>query len=147
IVFSSGFNGKESRAYYDFDLPERTGLARVPKARPVTLADLPPLPPDVSRFSMLRIDYTALFDARLPALHKLTPDESFGVEEGAKSPEEISRLRRQYLEREINKTAGINIRDDLLAHLGDKFVMYQTPVEGFFALGTVACISVKDAAK
>ena len=37
--------------------------------------------------------------------------------------------------------------DDLLPHLGDKLVVFQSPTEGVQVFGTVVCISVKDAAK
>ena len=146
IVFSSGFNGKESRALYEFDLPgERKGLAKIIKSTPVTLADLPPLPPDVSRFSLLRIDPTGAYDAGLVAFDTLSAGESFGVEDQAKTPEEIAKLRKAYLERELNKFLGLNMKEDLLPHLGDKLVIYQTPTEGLSVFGTVICISVKDA--
>ncbi|MBX9627076.1 MAG: DUF3352 domain-containing protein [Gemmataceae bacterium] len=147
VVFSSGFKGKESRALYEFDLPgERKGVARVLKQSPVTLADLPPLPPDASRFSLLRVDYTAAFDAGLTVLDALVP-EQFGVEDQGKTPAEVSKLRREFLERELNKATGIDARADLLAHLGDKVCIYQSPTEGLSVLGTVLCISVKDPAR
>jgi hypothetical protein len=148
IVFSSGFKGKESRALYELDLPgERQGLAKIIKPKPITLADLPPLPPDVSRFSMLRMDYTGFHDALLVAYDALAASESFGVEDEAKTPEEAAKLRKAYLERELTKTLGLNLKEDLFPHLGDKFVMYQTPSEGLSVFGTVICISVKDAEK
>lgn len=147
VVFSSGFSGKESRALYEFDLPgERRGLARVLKSTPVKADDLPPLPPDVSRFSLLRVDYTAGFDAGLTVIDALV-QEQFGVEEMGKTPAEVSKLRREFLERELNKVAGIDARADLLAHLGDKVCIFQSPTEGLSVLGTVVCISVKDGAK
>lgn len=147
IVFSSGFKGKESRALYEFDLPgPRQGLAKIIKSTPVTLADLPPLPPDVNRFSLLRIDPMGAYEAGLVAFDSFT-GESFGVEEKGKTPEEIAKLRKAYLERELNKFLGLSLKEDLLPHLGDKFVIYQTPSEGLSVFGTVICISVKDAAK
>lgn len=147
IVFSSGFNGKESRALYELDLPgERKGLAKIVKPRPVTLADLPPLPPDVSRFSLLRIDGGGLYDAGLVAFDSFA-GESFGVEDGAKTPAEIAKLRKAHLERELTKFLGLNVKDELLPHLGDKIVLYQTPTEGLSVFGQVVCISVKDAEK
>lgn len=147
VVFSSGFKGKESRALYEVDLPgERKGVARILKPSPVTLADLPPLPPDVSRFSLLRVDYTAAFDAGLTLIDALV-QEPFGVEEMGKTPAEVSKLRKEFLERELNKAAGIDARADLLANLGDKLCIYQSPTEGLSVLGTVVCISVKDGAK
>ncbi len=145
VVFTSGFQGKESRALYEFDLPgERQGLAKVLKPSPVTLDDLPPLPPDVSRFSMLRVDFPAAFDALLTAADIIGSGESFGVEDQAKTPAEATRLRKEYLEREINKTAGIDVRNELLPHLGDKIVIFQSPTEGLSLFGTVVCVSVKD---
>ncbi|MDB5313190.1 MAG: hypothetical protein JWO38_7392 [Gemmataceae bacterium] len=148
VVFSSGFQGKESRALYEFDLPgERKGLARVLKPAPVTLADLPPLPPDVSRFSLLRVDLTAAYEAGLTAVDILAANNPFGVEDQGKTPAEVSRLRKEYLERELTKVAGINVREDLLPHLGDKVVIFQTPTEGLSVFGSVVCVSVKDPGK
>ncbi|MFO0803803.1 MAG: hypothetical protein U0791_11875 [Gemmataceae bacterium] len=147
IVFSSGFKGKESRALYELDLPgERQGLAKIVKPLPVTLADLPPLPPDVNRFSMLRIDAGGLYDAGLVGFDTLLGGES-GADDGAKSPEEAAKLRKAFLERELTKFLGLNLKEDLLPHLGDKFVIYQTPTEGLSVFGTVICISVKDGEK
>lgn len=150
IVFSSGFHGRESRALWEFDLPgERKGLAKVLKRKPLTLNDLPPMPPDVSRFAALRIDPEAAYDAGLSVLEAfaLTQGQNFGVEDEAKSPAEAIKLRKAYLERELYKAAGLNIREDLLPHLGDRVCLYQSPAEGLSIFGTVLCISVKDAAK
>lgn len=148
VVFSSGFNGKESRALYEFDLPgERKGLAKIIKPQPVTLADLPPLPPDVSRFSLLRVDPSGLYEAGLVAFDTLAASESFGIEDEGKTPEEITKLRKAYLERELTKFLGLNLKEDLLPHLGDKLVIYQTPTEGLSVFGTVICVSVKDGEK
>jgi hypothetical protein len=57
------------------------------------------------------------------------------------------KARKEYLMREADKFFGISIKDDLLAHLGDKVVVFQSPTEGLQVFGTVVCISVKDAAK
>lgn len=146
VVFSSGFQGKESRALYEIDLPgERKGFARVLKPSPVTPADLPPLPTDVSRFSLLRLDYAATYDALL------TTFDMFGDaddrSEDAKDPAAARLRRRQELERELTKMLGVNVGTDLIPHLGDKFCLYQSPTEGLSVFGTVACFSVKDAAK
>ncbi|HEY3787227.1 MAG TPA: hypothetical protein VGL71_00175, partial [Urbifossiella sp.] len=148
VVFSSGFNGKESRALYEIDLPgQRHGLARIIKSKPITLADLPPLPPDVSRFSMLRIDPTGAYDAGLVAADLMTGGASLGIDDQGKTPAEVAGLRKAYLERELNKFIGLNVKADLLPHLGDKIVMFQSPSEGLSVFGTVLCVSVKDAAK
>lgn len=148
VVFTSGFDGKESRALYEFDLPgERKGLAKVLKPVPMTLAELPPLPADVSRFSSLRIDPAAVYDAGLSAIELLSFKEDFGVEDGAKDQTEVIRRRTEYLNRELTKALGVSVRDDLLPYLGDKVVLYQGPTEGLNVFGAVFCVSCKDAAK
>jgi hypothetical protein len=148
VVFASGFKGKESRAAWEFDLPgERKGLAKFVKARPLTPADLPPLPPDASRFSMLRVDLPATYDALLGVAETVGASEDFGVEEKAKDFAETIRLRKAYLAREVDKFVGIAVKEDLLPHLGDKLVIYQSPTEGLSVFGTVVCLSCKDAAK
>ena len=151
IVFQSGFSGKESRASYAFNLTgERKGLAAIVKREPFKIVDLPPLPPDTSRFSALRIDPAAVYDSGITALEMLLAHEFefLGVvEEEAKRPAEKIRLRREYLKREADRRLGVNIAENLLPHLGDKFVIHNSPSEGFSTLGTVVCISVKDAVK
>jgi hypothetical protein len=148
IVFNSGFDGKESRATYDFDLPgERKGLAKVIKQQPLGLKDLPPLPPDVSRFSAMRIDPAAAYEAGISAIETLMFNESFGSEEDAKTPAEKIRLRREYVAKMYDKEVGVNIREDVVPYLGDKVVVFQSPTEGLSIFGTVVCVSLKDSAK
>ncbi len=148
IVFNSGFDGKESRATYEFDIPgERKGLAKVLKGQPLGLNDLPPLPPDVSRFSALRVDPAAVYDAGVNLIEFLTLQDSFGPEEDAKTPAEAIRLRREFLKKEADKLTGITIAEDLIPHLGDKLVMFQSPTERLSVFGTVVCISLKDPVK
>ncbi len=149
VVFSSGFDGKESRALYEFDVPgERKGVFKAIKNTPIGLADLPPMPPDVSRFSALRLDPSATYDASLSLVEFLTMNQEFGVEEGAKKdPAALVKARKEYLDREADKFLGVSIKDDLLPHLGDKFVTFQSPTEGLSVFGTVICVSLKDPAK
>lgn len=148
VVFSSGFEGKESRALYEFDLPgERKGVAKALKSTPIGLNDLPPMPPDVSRFSALRLDPAATYDAGLGVVELLTMNQEFGVEEGAKKPGDLIKARKGYLTREADKFLGVNVKDDLLPHLGDKLVLFQTPSEGLSVFGQVICVSCKDPAK
>jgi hypothetical protein len=148
VVFNSGFEGRESRAIWEIDLPgERKGLGKVLARQPIGLNDLPPMPPDVSRFSALRVDPTATYDAGIMAVEALTMFErDIGGEEG-KTPAETIKNRREFLEREFEKLIGINVRDDILPHVGDKVVMFQSPTEGLSVLGTVFCFSLKDPAK
>ena len=146
VVFASGFDGRESRAVYEVDLPgERKGLARLLKRGPVGLKDLPPLPEDCSRFSALRVDWNAAFDGGLNAVEALVKTK-FGVEDEKQSIEKQIDVRREFLTKELDKYAGISIRDDLLANLGDVAVMYQSPSEGIQVLGQCFALSCKNPA-
>jgi hypothetical protein len=148
VVFNSGFDGKESRATYEIDLPgERKGLAKILKQQPLELKDLPPLPPDVSRFSALRVDPAATYDAAIMALETIMMYESFGTEEEAKSIAEKLKLRREYVAKMYDKTFGIKVKDEIVPYLGDKVVVFQSPTEGLSVFGTVICVSIKDKAK
>jgi hypothetical protein len=149
ITFNSGFEGKESRATYEFELPgERKGFAKIFKQEPLGLKDLPPLPPDVSRFSALRIDPTAAYESAIAVFETLMSNDSIGAEEDdGTSMEEKIRLRREALMKELDKALGVNFKSEFLAHLSDKFVISNSPSEGLSSLGTIACISLKDPAK
>jgi hypothetical protein len=151
VVFSSGFDGKESRALYEFDAPgERKGVLKALKGgTPLTLKDLPPMPPDVSRFSALRLDPAATYDAGLGLVEFLTTNADSDADENAGKKNHIARIkeRKDEMARAVDQALGISMADDLLPHLGDKLVVFQSPGEGFYLFGTVVCISVKDAAK
>lgn len=147
IVFTTGFEGKESRAVWEIDLPgERKGLGKILKQEKFTLADLPPLPPDVSRFVGVRIDAGATFDAGIMLVEALT---SFNARDDGdrKNPAEAIRERRAELAKDFDKLLGMSVKDDLVPCLGDKVVVYQSPNEGLSIFGTVVCVSLKDPAK
>lgn len=145
IVFSTGFDGKESRATWEIDTAgERKGLAKILKNAPVSLKDLPPLPADCSRFSALRVDWAAVFDAGINTTEALLFEEQFGVEGDKASVAELIKVRRDFLRTELDKATGISVKEDLIPHLGDLFVMYQSPCEGLQVFGQCVAISCKD---
>jgi hypothetical protein len=147
VVFNSGFDGKESRAIWEVDLSgERKGLSKVLSRQPLGLKDLPPMPPDVSRFSALRVDPTATYDAGIMAVEALTMLEPLGGEDGKTAGETIKN-RREFIEREFEKFLGLDVRQDVLPFVGDKVVVFQSPTEGLSVFGTVFCVSLKDPAK
>ncbi|MDY3561701.1 hypothetical protein R5W23_002982 [Gemmata sp. JC673] len=145
VVFSSGFDGKESRSVYELDTPgERKGFARALKNEPLGLNDLPPMPPDVSRFSALRLDPAATYDASLSLIEFLKAGGAFGVEDDKKG---LVPARKEYLASEADKFLGVRVRDDVLPYLGDKLVLFQSPTEGLSLFGQVVCVSCKEPAK
>jgi hypothetical protein len=149
ILFNCGYDGKEFRAVWDLDLPgERKGLAKVLKGgTPIGLKDLPPLPADVNRFLVARVDPTAAYEAGIGVIELLAMSNEFGVEDEGNKPAENIRLRREYLAKEFDKLLALSVKDDIIPCLGDKLVVYQSPNEGLAILGTVICVSLKDSAK
>jgi hypothetical protein len=148
IVFNSGFDGKESRATYEFEVSgERKGFAKVLKPQPITLKDLPPMPPDVSRFSALRIDPAALYEAGIVGLETLSLNTAFDGEDKAKTPAEKLTLRREEVAKQFDRQLGLSIKDDVVPYLGDTVVVFQSPTEGLSLFGTTICVKVTNPAK
>lgn len=147
VLFNAGYDGREFRAVWDFDLPgDRKGFAKILKRDAIGLADLPPLPADVSRFLAARVDPKAIYESGLTLVEALAPTEADADDRAARTPEAI-RARRGELAREFDKLLGVSVADDVLPCLGDKVVIYQSPNEGLSVFGTVVCVSLKDAAK
>ena len=149
-VFNSGFDGKESRAIWEFDLPgERKGLAKVLKQQPLGLADLPPMPPDVSRFSALRVDPTATYDAGIMAVEALTMyDQSFGGEDdGEERPPRRSASAANTWSESSTSSSASTFATTCFPTSATRSWSIQSPTEGLSAFGTVVCVSLKDPAK
>ena len=66
LVFYSGFDGEAERGLVEWDMPgPRKGLLTLLNGKPFTLADVPPLPPDVISWSMTNFDTAAVYDIGL----------------------------------------------------------------------------------
>ncbi|HEY1375455.1 MAG TPA: hypothetical protein VGF55_01615 [Gemmataceae bacterium] len=133
IVFRGGFDGPQMRQVIEVDAPgPRKGILRLVGGRPVTLDALPPMPPDVSRWSAHRLDPAAVYDVGLQ-LFDLThpPDSDAGVEADTAA-------------QRLDKAAGIDVKADLLPCLGDTVVAYASPSEGLISFGQVFAVEVKD---
>ncbi len=145
VVWASGFNGKEARALYEIDLPgQRKGLAKLLQPRPFALKELPPLPPDCSRFSALRVDWPAAYDGGVNLIEALLLGDNFGVEDEKRSAADTILDRRAFLKKELDKAAGISVADDLLPHLSGAVVAFQSPTEGLQAFGQCLAVGCKD---
>ena len=94
------------------------------------------MPPDVTSFSAMNMDWTALFDAGRTAvegvLKIVAPDEAKQVP--------------QFLQ-QADQFVGISLRDDLLGSLDTLTMQYSSPSEGIFSLGQVTLIKVRDVKK
>jgi hypothetical protein len=136
-VLWSCFDGEAERDVVEIDVPgPRKGLLTLFAGKPFTLADVPPLPPDVVSWSMNQFDAAAFFELIFPTVEKLTDI----IEPDALA--EVKQLRQK-----LKDALGFDLHKDLLSALGDKVVLYATPSEGPLSLGQVVMIKVKDEAK
>jgi hypothetical protein len=137
LVFYSGFAGEAERGLVELEMPgDRKGLLSLFKGKPFQLSDVPPLPPDVVSWSMTSIDPGQLYDVSFQSveavLRVVYPDAvPFIKPAGAAA----------------NTAIGVDIRNDLLGALDDRFVQYSAPSEGPFTLGQVFMFKVKDKEK
>lgn len=137
VTFYSGFDGAAERSVMELDMPSpRKGLLRLAGGKPFTFADAPPVPPDVTSWSMTNFDAGVFYDTALLAAENIvrlvSPDDASKVKDFVKL---------------ADASLGISLRDDLLAMLGDKVVSYSSPGEGPLTLGQSFLISVKDGDK
>jgi hypothetical protein len=137
MVLYSGFDGDYERGLIEIKAPgARKGLLGLFRGKPFQLADLPPLPPDVTTFSMSQFDAAGAWDLAITTIENIArliePEEVKQIQEGVKA---------------INQALGVDLRKDLLESLGDKLVMYNSPDEGPLTLGQVVAVKVKNAAK
>jgi hypothetical protein len=160
VVGYAGFDGEQSRFCLEMDWSggARRGLSTVGGAKPLALADLPPLPADVSRFTAVRLDPAAIYEVALTLYDLAYPsaaeDSAEAVGVALKAPKgepalkaaEVARRRRDVLAKSLDQMLGFGIKDDLLPALGDVVATYQSPREGVFNFNQVVCVSVKDRA-
>src|SRR5262249_56054914 len=77
VTFHSGFDGPAERSVILVDIPgPRKGLLKIANRKTIKLADLPPMPSDLTSFSASNLDLAALYDAILRAIEP-TPKTSF----------------------------------------------------------------------
>jgi hypothetical protein len=132
VLWRGGFDGPMLRDVIEIDAPgPRHGLLRLFGGQPLTLDRLPPLPPDVSRWSAHRLDPATVYDVATQLFDFAHPPDA-----GDKTAESAAE--------QLDKAAGINIKADLLPYLGDTVVAYASPSEGLISFGQVFAVEVKD---
>ncbi len=137
LAFYSGFDGAAEHGLMELEMTgQPKGVLKMLGGKPFKLADLPPLPDDVTTWTMTNFDTKVAFDEGVSAaravLKLVSPDEAPQFEEFLK---------------EANEGLGVNLRKDLLEHLGDKMVQYTSTAEGPLFFGQVILVQVKDEAK
>lgn len=136
----SGFDGAAKRSAFELEFNEqRRGIRNLFGDAPLTLADLPPLPPDASRWTAMRVNSEAIYDIILDAT-------AAGLAVDDNRSGELDALRDEAAE-SYDQFLGFRVRDELLSALGDTLVTYHSTGEGFSNFGQALAISVKDEAK
>ena len=137
LVYYSGFDGEAERGLVEWDMPgPRKGLLTLLNGKPFTLADAPPLPPDVISWSMTNFDSGAFYDTAY-----LGAEDVFAIA----APEQAPAVKA--FAKAADEALGVDLRKDLLDSLGDKVAMYTSPSEGPLSLGMTLMVRVKDAKK
>ncbi len=137
LVFYSGFDGEAERGLMEWDMPgPRKGLLTLLNGKPFTLADVPPLPPDVISWSMTNFDSGAFYDTAY-----VGAEDVFAIA----APDQVPAVKT--FMQAANEALGLDLRKDLLDALGDKVVVYNSPSEGPLSLGQTLMIQVRDAKK
>lgn len=137
LVLYSGFAGDAERGLLELEMPgPRKGVLGLFRGKSFRLGDLPPLPPDVVSWSMASLDAATFYDVALQTAEAVTrvlaPDNVEAVKGFATL---------------ANVALGLDLRNDLLAALGDQVIGYTAPSEGPLTLGQVVMLKVKDGDK
>jgi hypothetical protein len=137
LVMYSGFEGRAERGLVEWDMAgPRKGLLALATGKPFTLADVPPLPPDVVSWTMTNFDTGAFYDTAYMAAEQIV---------GMLSPDDLPKVKE--FTKQANTLLGVDLRKDLLGSLGDRFAYYTSPGDGPFTLGQTVLFKVKDADK
>jgi hypothetical protein len=107
------------------------GILKLVDEKPLTAADLAPIPADSTIALAARVDADKVFETILAVAGGIEP----------RAREEIARGMAK-----MEKELGFNLRDDLLKTLGDTWCVYNSPGEGGLVFtGLTAVVKVKDA--
>ncbi|NQU22885.1 MAG: DUF1559 domain-containing protein [Candidatus Nealsonbacteria bacterium] len=116
-----GFNGEPS------------GVLSFAGAKPLSAADLEPIPADATIALAARLDTIAVLDTILSVAGSIEPSAREEVESG------LAEMKRE---------TGIDLRTDILEPLGDAWCIYNSPGEGGLVFtGLTAVIQVDDPEK
>src|SRR6516225_7046230 len=116
-VLYSGFDGDAERGLIEMEMTgPRKGMFRVVNGKPFKLSDLPPLPHDVTSWSMTNFDMGILYELGLQ-----TAENAFKLI----APEEADKVKE--FDKLADNFLGVDLRKDLLGALDDKVAIYSSP--------------------
>lgn len=133
LIYRSGFDGAGQRETIEIDAPgPRRGLLKLVGGKPVALDQLPPLPPDASRWSAHRLDPNTIHEVATMIYDFTHPPDPEAVGE------------KETAAQRLDRAAGLDVKGELLPFLGDTVVAYSSPSEGLISFGQVVAVEVKD---
>jgi hypothetical protein len=110
-----------------------TGLLSVFGGKPLTSADLAPIPKDASFGLVARLDSTRVYESAVKLWQRLFPDLAQSVGGDTRSAEAL---------------LGIRFKEDIFDALGDSWCLYNSPGEGGLLItGLTLVVPVKDAGR
>jgi len=138
IAFQAGFDGPFQRMTTWMTMPgQRRGLLKLlTTAQPISFDELPALPPQPTLVYATRLEWKQLYDDAIAATKSIL---QVALPFGA--PDVDQALK------DINRTLGFDLRNDLLDSLGEQLVMYDAADQGPFMFGTALAIEVRDEAR
>jgi hypothetical protein len=133
VTFVSGFDGNFERSVAEIDIPgPRKGILALAGTKKLSLADLPPLPDDVTGFAASNFNAGKVYDAGLQiveaAVRMFAPDQADNIKEGV---------------RQLEGILGVKLGDDLFGSFDDMMVRYSSSSDGPPLLGGVYLFKVK----
>jgi len=136
VTLHSGFEGQGERSVVQISTPgERKGLLALMNRKTIKLADLPPLPNDITSFSASNFNPRSIYEGGL-TIAEAALNVFAG---GAVNPREIVK--------QAEALVGIKFGEDLFGSFGDMFVSYGSPSEGPFGLSGAYVFKVKEEKK
>jgi len=136
VTMIGGYRGAAMWGETWIDAPApRQGLLGLSDGDPILLGDLPPLPQGLSTFTASRLSLAGLYDGIVAGIRKLAPYAP-NPDAEAEFEEALAMLRDRL---------GVDLRRDLLAHLGSRFIVYDDPRQGVLTLGRGLMLEVKNA--
>jgi hypothetical protein len=137
ILSISGYDGPAQRTLTEIEtIGPRKGLASFSHSKTISMADLPPLPSDLTSFSAANANAGKMYATLLDLVENVgkiyIPDQVDTIKAAIKTAEDL---------------IGVDLRKDLFANFDDLTIQYVSPSEDAFGIAGTSLFKVKDEAK
>ncbi len=135
ILSISGYDGLALRSMSETEvIGPRKGFAAAMSDKKISLADLPPMPSDLTRFHASNANAGQIYGTFVDMAEKIGK---------IYAPDQVDNIKA--IIEGFETQVGVNLRNDLFASFDNMSVTYSSPSEGFF--GGASLFKVKDEAK